>query len=196
MATVMLYQPTNDIAPITQYALCAEARAGDAETPQQVLGTPTNAAAQALQWYDVDNEGGLNTATVGVSIDVNLNTGQDSFQLGNAAPSLTFDGPSGQTVDDVLLVSGVQVGAKVSWSNVQVQFLQAGVVQETVNVGTGPIVDTRSTGDPEEQIESIVPASTADDEVIITGNIKMLAPDGTYPGPDDLFAQAFVDANA
>jgi hypothetical protein len=202
MAIVVMYNPTNSIAQETGYAGYGEARAGQNGdpygVPEAVLANPTNAATERVQWYDADSSGGLLTGTVPVTLDVNLATGIDTWSVagGTENPVTLSGGPTGQTIADVELAAGVQVGAKVSWSNVTIEFLQAGVVQETVNVGNGPSVDTRSSGLTSEQIEEIIPASSTDDEVIITGNIKMLAPDGTYPGPDDMFAQAYVFANA
>ena len=197
MAYVDLYVPTSTIEDISNYALYGEARAGSNGDPYGepagVLASETNANTEQVNWYDFDSDGGLYTANVAVKLDANLATGQDTWSIaGGTDDPVTLAGPSGETVDYVELVAGTQVGARVAWSNVQVQFLQGGQVQETVAVGNGPTVDTRSTGGTAEQVETIQPAGSSDDEAIVTGNIKMLCPDGTYPGPDDMFAQAFV----
>jgi hypothetical protein len=199
MATVMLYTPTTTITNLTGYAGYGEARVGQGTSvPQAVVGNPTDAAAEYVQWYDVDSSGGLYTATVPVKLDVNLNTGVDTWSVtgGTNDPVRLTDGPTEETVANVEVVAGTQVGALCQWSHVKVQFLQGSVLQESVTPSQDPSVDTRSSGGTEEQIEEIIPSSSTDDEAILTGNIKMLCADGTYPGSDDIFLQAFVFANS
>lgn len=202
MAIVMMPLPVDTLSDVSSnYSVYAEMRAGsNGDTngdPEQILSTSSTGNAGRFVWDSTDSDGGFNAISIPVLVDINLRTGADTLSMGDGSAPVTLSGPSGKTVNFLELVAGTQVNAKVAWSNVQVSFYKNGTLQETASVSGGPSIDTTSSDAPTgEQIATVQPADTDDDEIIVTGSITMVCPDFTYPNPQDIFAQAFVFANA
>jgi hypothetical protein len=198
----MMPAPVDNLsAAPTGFSAYAELRAGSNGdpygAPEEVLGTVNNANAGRFTWDGTDDNGGFDAENVPVSVDINLKTGADTLLLGSVPIPLTFPGPSGQTINYIEMTAGTDLNAQVAWSNVQVAFYKQGVLQETASVPGGPAVDTTTSDDPtEEQLATIQPAASDDDEAIITGSLNMVCPDFTYPNPEDMFAQVFVFPNS
>jgi len=200
MAIVMMPNPVDTIGPTSGFALYADMRAGSNGDPwgepEEVLGTNDTANTGRFIWDSTDDNGGFDAENIPFSEDLNLNTGTSTLLLGDSAVPVTYSGPSGETIDYLEMAAGTQVNAQVAFSNVQIGFYKNGALQETASVPGGPAIDTTSSDCPTgEQIASIKPAGTTDDEAIVTGDITMVCPDGTYPNPEDMFAQTFVFAN-
>jgi hypothetical protein len=200
MAIVMMPSPNPYLSDTPSgYSVFAEMRAGSNGDPygdpEEILGTSTTANAGHYAWQSSDENGGFDAENVPVSIDINLRTGAESLSVGDST-AVTFSGPTGETINYVELTAGTVVNAQVAWSNVNVSFYKNGALQETASSSGGPAVDTTSSDNAtQEQIATIEPAASTDDEIIITGSINMVCPDFTYPNPEDMFAQTFVIAN-
>jgi hypothetical protein len=201
MAIVMMPSAQNYLVDAPSgFSAYAEMRAGSNGdpygAPEAVLGTSGSVNAGHYAWDGSDTNGGFDAENIPVTIDINLRTGADSISINNGATEVSFSGPSGQTINYVELNAGTAVNAQVAWSDVQVAFYKSGTLQETASVSGGPAVDTTSSDSPaEEQIATVTPAASNDDEAVITGYISMVCPDFTYPNPEDMFAQTFVFAN-
>jgi hypothetical protein len=197
MAIVMMLNPTTSLANITGYELYSEALVGSNGDPYGVpgydIGTSSSNNSDGYVTWDADEETNFQTGPVAFEMDANLGTGADTlFVTGGIESPLAFQGPGSQKVGSVEIIAAAQVAGQVSWSDVSVDFYQGSTLEETASVGTGPQVDTTGSGGTEEQIMVVTPSSTQDDHVVVSGTINMSTPNGTIPGPDDLFCQVFI----
>lgn len=145
-----------------------------------------------LMWAGDTDNGGLNTGNLPFCFDGNLATGVDTLSVDGT--SITYDSNSSSaTIGTVDLCVGADVPAQVSLDDIKVSFYQSGAFQETQSI-PGISVDTTDSNSSgtAENIVTVIPSSTNDTEVSIAASFCMYAPDGTYPGPTDMFCQAFV----
>jgi len=97
------------------------------------------------------------------------------------------------TIIAVVIEAGVQINAAVAVTGLSVQFYKAGTQTDTYNLASGPAVDTTTAPNPvAAQVLTITPGHSDNDSVQILGSIQLTAPDGTFPGADDLFVQIFI----
>ena len=199
MAIVMMLNPTDSLADITGYDLYGEALVGSNGDPNGVpgydIGTSTSNNSYGFVTWDGAEETNFETGAVNFEMDANLWTGTETLAVtGGTQSPLTFQTGGSQTVGSVELVAAAQVPGQVNWSDVAVLFYINNTLEESASVGTGPQVDTTGSGSSttEEQIMVVTPSTNNYNRVVVSGTINMSTPDGTIPGPDDLFCQVFI----
>lgn len=145
-----------------------------------------------LMWGGDTDNGGLDTGNLPFCFEGNLATGLDTLSIDGT--SISYQGSSSSSkMGSVDIRGGADVPAQVSLENIAVSFYQGGALQETQNV-PNISVDTTAPGSSgtEEEVLTVTPSSSNDNDVVVTGTLRMAAPDGTYPGPTDIFCQVFV----
>jgi hypothetical protein len=188
------------ISDVNDYSAYGEAIVG---SEGSVWGTPdidagTDACDNSygyLPWGGDTSSGGLDTGTIGFSLDANLATGTDTLTVDGSA--ITYSDASSGTVNSVEVRVGADVPAQVSLNDIFVGFYQGGAFQEGDSI-PGLSVDTTdpSSSGTAEDVATVTPSSAGNDEVVVSGTLRMIAPDGTYPGPTDIFCQAFIKPRA
>ena len=184
------------ISNVDNYSAYGEAIVGGEGSPWGLpdvdTGTDSSDNSYAyLQWGGDVNDGGLDTGAIGFHLNADLATGVDTLTVDGVAT--TYDGNASGNVGSVEVRVGADVPAQASLTGIAVSFYQGGTLRETDSV-SGLSVDTTassSTGTAED-ILIVTPASQNNDQVIVSGAMRMIAPVGTYPGPTDIFCQAFI----
>jgi hypothetical protein len=151
----------------------------------------------AFNTWDSSLSGGFDTSEVPVSFEV-ASAGNETLNVANADP-LTYQTDSIGPISSVVLEAAVQTNAEASWSNVSVEFLQNGSVVEVDNFANGPQVNTVDSGSSNvaDQTLTVTPSSPNDDEVIVTGAMRLASPGISYPASQAMFCNIFVNgANA
>jgi hypothetical protein len=184
------------ITDVNDYSAYGEAIVGSEGsawgTPDIDAGADTSDNSYGyLPWGGDTGDGGLDTGSIGFSLDANLGTGTDTLTVDGSG--ITYSDASSGTVSSVEVRVGADVPAQVSLNDILVGFYQGGAFQESESV-PGLSVDTTdpSSSGTAEDVATVTPNSAGNDEVVVSGTLRMIAPDGTYPGPTDIFCQAFV----
>lgn len=193
MSYVMMMDQS--ISDVGQYSAYGEAYVGGEGSPWAPdIETGNNGSGASygyLPWGGDVEGGGLDTGPVGFQLDADLATGVDVLTV--AGSTISYNGGPSGTVGSVEVRVGADVPAQVSLQNTAVSFYQGGTLQETDSV-SGLSVDTTDPSGPSvaEDVLIVTPNSQANDEVVVSGTMRMAAPDGTYPCPYDIFCQAYI----
>jgi len=140
---------------------------------------------------------GFDTSDVPISFDV-TSGGSETLNVEGESP-LSYQTASIGPISSVVLEAAVQTNAIADWSNVSVEFLKNGSVVETDNFSVGPQVDTVNAGSANiaDQTLTVTPSSPDDDEVLVTGVMRMASPGINFPAAQAMFCNVFVNgANA
>jgi hypothetical protein len=123
-------------------------------------------------------------------------TGDESISVGNGSP-VTYSGDSFGTIKSVQLQAGVLIPAEAKFSDLTVKFYSGNSLAEQDSISVGPDANTIQTpATPEaEQVMTISPPNSNCDKVVISGNIRLTAPPGSYPGTNDMFCNIFINSN-
>lgn len=196
MSYVMLMD--QNISDVNDYSAFGEAIVGDEGSPwgepdTSVGVNDANTSDGYLPWGGDLADGGLDTGPVGFQLDVNLATGVDVLTVGNS--TITYTGGASGTVGSVEVRVGACVPAQVSLNYIAVSFYQNGTLQET-DSASGLSVDTTDPSSPPSAAAVLIvsPASPNNDEVVVAGSLRMVAPAGTYPNGKNIFCDAYVKA--
>jgi hypothetical protein len=181
------------------YALFADAQVGSNGAayggPEQGLGSgSSDMSSGRVDWDSSNSPQGFNSGVVPVDLDANVGSGSSSWSINGQ--SISYEGACGKTIDSIQIIAAVQIPAKMEWSYVSVQFFRNGVADGTTSIVNGPQVDTTNSANATaEQILTITPPNSDDDQVIVSGSIQMSTPAGNVPGATDMFAQVLVFAH-
>ena len=194
MSYVMAMDQT--ISEPSGYSLYGEAIVGSegdtSGTPDIDTGDSYSNSYAYLNWGGDTADGGLDTGSVPFQFDGNLATGVSTLSVDGS--TITYSSTSGSNlIGSAQVRIGADVPAQVSLNSISMTFYQGTSAVET-DTFSGMSIDTTapSSSGCAEDILTVTPNSSADNEVVISGTLRMIAPVGTYPGPTDTFSQAFV----
>ena len=188
------------VSDITGFCVAAEAKSGSNGDPNGVAAevfaghTPDDAVATRRVW-DPAPADGIDSGWVLVSLTASSAGTYWSVDDADVEP-VSYAGVAFGTVGTLRLRAAVRVPGAVRWRNLVVRWIRNGRVMESYSAAAGPEVDARAAGSPaeSEQVLEIVPVATTHEKVVVDAEVNLAAADGVVPGPDDLFAQIFVDA--
>lgn len=201
MAIYMTGDVTPYISALPSYDRIAELRVGSNGDSLGIPGYDVGSSSTDLSTgetvWDNSTGNGFSSGPVAIALDANLASGNDSFEVDGSPSVLDFSGDGGGTISSVQLRADAQIPGTVQWSGVTIQFYKEGVLQDSVSLYQGPEVDTTSNSSTgtAEQVETVQPSSSDDDEVEVIGTYEMASPPGTNPGANDLFGQIVIMRN-
>lgn len=162
--------------------------------PTSAAGNGGDAQVWAYTGWDENLNDGLDSGLVAFKMGMNVaGDGSATLDVGGSG-SETFGVGTSQSIHQVTIqaaVSGTQM--QMIWGDLKVQFYSHGQLVDEVAVA-GPTADTMS-GTSGSAAESVVTVSTSAsnyDGVCITGTVRLVAAQGTYPNPTDIFGQVVV----
>jgi hypothetical protein len=145
--------------------------------------------------WDANTSNGFDTGNVTV-VFAGSSDGTESLIVGSAS-STSYVGDSFSSISTVQIQVGVQIPAEVDVTSLSAAFYRGGQLIENLSLAQGPMVNTINTpSSPQaEQVLTIIPANQNYTKVVITENVRMVAPAGSSPGPTDLFSNVFINSN-
>jgi len=99
------------------------------------------------------------------------------------------------SISSIEVDAGVQTNASMTFQDLDVSFFDSsGNETSCYSTSGGPSIDETNSSDPVgEQIVQVTPASgTSASEVVVTGQIRLQAPDGVFPGASDIFGDIAI----
>jgi hypothetical protein len=165
--------------------------------PTSAIGDVYGEENWAYNTWDTNVSGGFDTSNVPITFDV-TSDGSETLNVGNNSP-LTNQTDSIGPISSVVIEAAVQTNATAKWGGISVEFLKNGSVVETDTFASGPQVDTTTSGasNVADQTLTVTPSAPDDDEVIVTGIMRMTSPGISYPAAQAMFCNVFVKgANA
>ena len=189
------------VSEITGFCIAAEAKSGSNGDANGVgfevfVGHDPDDAVAARRVWDGSPSDGIDSGWVLVSLTAAASGSSWSVDGADADP-LSYAGATFGNAGAVRLRAGVRVPAAVKFRNVVVRWIRNGRVMESIQAPAGPEIDTRPPGSPAEaeQVLEIVPVATTHLKVVVDAEVSFAAPEGVEPGPDDLFAQIYVNGS-
>lgn len=164
---------------------------GDAWGPNElVAGTPDNLQGTHVIW-DENPDDGVDSGWC--SIAMFLRPGVTGLQFGVDQMCVpTSSVADSVEISHIDILATVQTQAAIEWSSVTVGFYKDGVhVDEACFAGL-EVDQTNGTGTISQQLARITPTVTGCDQVMITGRVRLTAPEGTYPAEDGIFSQIMI----
>jgi len=202
MATSTLTNYTTIPSPPVA-SVYAEMRYGsngsDGGLPELLLGNNGSDATSGRMCWD-DADGAFDSGIVFFSMNIPPGGGSanpDTLSVTGAVTTpITYSLTTYGTVSEVQVVAGVQINASSAVTDLIIQFYKGGTLIETFNLTAGPSVDTTTASNPvAAQVLAVTPAASNNDQVVVSGNVQMQAPAGTYPNVDDIFVQVFIQTS-
>lgn len=188
------------IQPPPSACIYAEMRYGsngsDGGAPELLIGNNgSDATAGRITWDE--STGAFNSGRVAFGFTIPPGGGsanQDSLAVNGAVTDpLYYSLKTYGAMRAVLVIAGVQTNASAAFTNLVVQYYKGGTLIEAFDLAAGPSVDTTSASSPvAEQVLTVTPNNSDNDEVFVGGSFQMTAPNGTFPDVDDIFGQIFV----
>ncbi len=190
----------------TGYSVYASAQYGDdgpgnGPDPEVDVGNGDGGSYGRDTWDapPLESDGSFNSGWLPTQLVVNPGDASDAVQwdvAGDNPDTLDCAGSSSGPITSVELVAGVQTTATAEFGEVTIEFLKNGTVEDTWT-GDGPSVTTSDPAAPSAEQDVVVTPGVADaNSVIVRGNIHFAAPAGVYPGPNDMYAEVFVNAKS
>jgi hypothetical protein len=157
-------------------------------------GTGGETSAEAYTTWDSNLDDGLDSGYVPFLLKVNV--GGDGVSTMEASDSgvMTFATGATAGVHQVEIQAAVAgPSMQMDWRDVTVNFYRGGQLVESVNVG-GLSADTMDSGsyDPAESIAKVTTDASDYDGVSVVGEVRMVAAQGVYPNPTDIFGQVAI----
>ncbi|MFI5380489.1 MAG: hypothetical protein ACHRHE_14425 [Tepidisphaerales bacterium] len=187
----------SSITDITGYCLYSEACMGDNGDPWGVpgitSGTATEETGYAIMTWDDNLSDGLDSGVIGFTFTADMAGGSMSWAVGGADP-VTYSGSLGSGIGEVDIQAGVLgSGMAFTFSSVTLRFYNNNTLVDTETISSGPAVNTigAQTSSPAESLAVVTPEASCN-KVVVTGNIRLQAAQGTYPGATDIFGQIFI----
>ncbi|MGA2501880.1 MAG: hypothetical protein ABSH20_29410 [Tepidisphaeraceae bacterium] len=188
----------SSITNITDYSLYAQACMGDNGDPWGFAGissgTATEETGDAIKQWDSNLDDGLDSGLVNFTFTADRAAGTMSWAVAGA-DTITYSGSFGTGISQVdLQAAATTAGMAFSFSNVSLSFYSNNTLADTETISSGPAVNTigAQTSDPAESIARVTPNASNCDKVVITGNIRLQAAQGTYPGATDIFGAIYI----
>jgi hypothetical protein len=195
MATVTT-QTNSYISDIEGWCIYADALFGDngdtEGVPEYDVGTNSDNAYGFITWGNPNNN--IDSGNLAINFNAPASGQTITWAIQNAS-TLSYSGVGHGTIQSVQIVAGVQAsGCKFSWGSLVVAFYKSGILIESVSLSgaDNPVADGIGSGAPTEQITTITPANNNNDQVVITGTLRLQVNAGVYPGEDDVFGDIFV----
>ncbi len=202
MATGYVFTLDHVTTPISTPAVEADALYGDngpenGPDPEYALVTSSETDTGRTTWNPEFNEdGSWDSGQVPVAMTLSPDGhGNDILTWTvNGETALIQTIPQLTTLSGVEIVAGTQLNASVAWSDLNVSFSDGTTTDAySGSTASNPAVDTTtsSTATAEQEL-FVVPTTSSNTTLTISGNVDLAYPAGTYPGPNDLFASIYV----
>ena len=191
MAIVMTMD-SNQISDLTGWDYSAQlsyGQNGDMYGPMEITtSTPDyNVQGDYMMW-DENPYDGVDSGWRGASLSYDehsvLTWGVNG--QGSTRPVAASDG-----IDYVDIRTAVKNQAAMLWSNAVVLFYKDGVITQQVWLGSFG-VETMATPGVKDQITRITPINSNNDKVVVSGMVKLMAPEGSFPAEDGMFSQILI----
>lgn len=193
MMSVTSWEGTT-ISSLSGFGIYAMAGIGDNGMPGGssglAVGTTVPKAAALVEW-DGNPDDGIDSGWRNVEFSANIaGTDHISWALEGQAP-LIYNGDALSSISQVTIRAAVLTGdVAMSWQDVLVGFYRNGQMIEQVDLsGSSPSVDQigNDVWTPLESGVRITPSASDYDQVVITGQVRLQAAEGQYPGPGSIF---------
>lgn len=171
----------------------------DGGPPELLLGNNGSDATSGRICWD-ESDGAFDTGVVFFSMNIPPGGGSsnpDTLSVTGAVTTpISYSLTTYGAIAQIQVIAGVQINASSAVTALVIQFYKGGSLIETFNLTAGPAVDTTSASNPvAAEVVAVTPAASNNDQVVVSGNIRMQAPAGTYPDVDDIFVQVFIQAS-
>jgi len=193
---------TNDfISGLAGYCIFSEAVVGSngaGVDPELTLGGSSGLKVVGRSTWDTNLADGFDTGWISVEFNLKPGGGAAGVTWKVGTTTLTYTQSTYGKIAALHIYAAVQQPASASWRNLSVKFYKGGSQTDSFSLRNGPAVDTTSPGSPaaREQILTVTPAASDNDQVIISASIKLTDPSTVLPSVDDLLAQIYVDTDA
>lgn len=191
------YWSAESVSSITDFSIGGDVRYGDNGDPygmgEAAICTPSQQLDVGLVTWDGDPYDGIDSGWRSVVLDATLGaTDAVDFAVGSTAVAEGADLASSiGAVTIRAAVSGPDMA--VEWDAIVVRFYRDGQLVETVSVDDLS-ADRLGSSDPDpyEAGATVTPSASDYDRVVISGQVRVRAAEGTYPWGTDLFAQVLI----
>jgi hypothetical protein len=185
------------ISDLTDYDIFAEARFGDNGyywgTGENGLGTPSGENDVSMVQWDADESDGVDSSTVSVRLTVTTgSTGTADWIVGQSETTEATPSDMGY-IRRVTIRADVASGQMAcTWGNLVVYFYHGTSV---IDAAAGTVIANTLSSNTTDAKEAGVVLTTSKlncDKVVITGNVRLQANQGTYPGANDIFGDILI----
>lgn len=163
-------------------------------TPTACAGTSSNAPAYTYTAWDNNLDDGVDSGLVEFGLAINVDgAGAGYFVVRNTAP-ISFSTGTGGSIEQVTVQADVANSyMEMQWQDVTVSFYSGGQLMETVSLGglSAGALDGSTSG-PAESVVTISTNTSNYDGVYVTGHVRLMAAEGMYPNPTDIFGQVTI----
>ena len=163
---------------------------GDMWGPREitVCGPNYETTGEYMMW-DENPDDGVDSGwrQTGLSFD------STSLKWGLEGIGVTQDVVETDGIDYIDIRTVTKNQAAMLWKNAMVLFYKDGILTEQVDLGSFGS-DTMDQPALDEQILRITPENSDNDKVLISGMVKLMAPEGAYPAEDEIFSQIMIYA--
>lgn len=203
MATFTITPVLSQISIITGYCITSEVKYGSNGSsggiPEYGVGHDSADMVTGRRTWDSDLSNGVDSSWVVVELVAEAGGGNSGINwtvTGGTVSPVTYAGTSYGAIGRVRVRAAVQAPVQFQWRSLAMRFYKNGSQVDSFSRRAGPEVDRRGYPTPvqAEQVLEVVPAVQDADRLVVTGQVRLAAPVGLYPGPVDLFGQIFVDA--
>lgn len=167
-------------------------------SPEAFAGTMGNMDGGQVVW-DRDLSDGFDSGWVPVSLHVKPGGGAEGlvWTIGDGLTTVTHYDASYDGINGIVITAGVSgAGMLMAWKELQANYFFEGEMVEQITVGTSswPAVSTlgKTTGYGFQDDYLIEASDTPNDEIVVTGFVRMAADFGVYPSPDAIVSRIFV----
>ena len=198
------FSSASTISEITGFCAYADVRVGSNGapdgSPEYDVGSLLGSAVSGRIVWTSDLSDGFSSGFVQVRLDAAPGGGSNGvrWEVVNGSPqTIVYNGVQYGSIQEVQIRAAVLLAAKMIWRAVSVSFFKGGVQTDGVSLRGGPQVDTTGGIIPitAEQILTVIPDATDNDEVVIVAEMELACPLTTLVQPNDIFGQIFVFAD-
>ncbi|MGE5609248.1 MAG: hypothetical protein ACM359_08340 [Bacillota bacterium] len=197
VAEAISYQVTD----VSGYELYSELRYGQNGSgfcgyETQAGSSPSDTLLGRVTW-DSNTSDGFDSGWQSIELIVHVGSEGSTLQWSVGGTTLEYYAGAFNTIEQIQIQSAVTTQAALSWDSLQVSFYSSGVQTESCSTTTGPTVDqmSQSGSGTMEKFVTITPQSGSNvDEVHITANVRLMAPQGVPLTANSIFGKVFIDA--
>ncbi|HEX2972358.1 MAG TPA: hypothetical protein VHP11_08490 [Tepidisphaeraceae bacterium] len=189
-----------DLVDVSGYELYSELHYGSDGLPwgeaELEAGSSYDTWYERVEW-DGSAGDGFDSGWRPIELIVHVGSDGSTLQWNVAGTQLAYAGAAFNTIEQIQICSGVTTQAALAWDSLQVKFYSNGMQTDSWMSQSGPTVD--QTGDANagelEKILTITPMTgTNVDEVRITANVRLSAPEGALLDFRSIFGRVAIDA--
>jgi hypothetical protein len=167
-------------------------------SPEAFAGTTGDMDGGQVIW-DPDPSDGFDSGWVPVSLHVKPGGGSEGlvWTVGDGLTTVTYSGADYDNINGIVITAAVSgAGMFMAWSSLQASYFFEGEMVEQIAVGSSSWPTANTLGQTSSygfQDDYLIEASdTPNDEIIVTGFVRMATDFGVYPAPDSMASQIFV----